>query len=175
MGKIKRISPVKLFLGFIYKDEAVYRKSLNVIQRRFGSIDHESPVFDFSFTDYYEKEMGPGLKKKIVSIERLIQPCELSRIKIITNSIEEKLSESGSRRINIDPGYLDNAKLVLASTKDFYHRIYIGKGIFAELTLYYKDKDYHWLEWTYPDYKSDGYIGFFKEARGIYARKVKDK
>lgn len=173
MGKIKRYPPVKLIFGFIYKDEKYFLKAVSLIEKRFGKIDLQSLAYDFSFTGYYEKEFGLGLKKKFISMQRLIDAGSLLKVKIFTNKIEEKFSLSGLRLINIDPGLIDLAKLVLASTKDFSHRISLGNGIFAEITLIYQDKNYRPLDWTYPDYKSTGYMDFFKQVRETYARQIK--
>lgn len=173
MGKIKRYPPVKLIIGVIFKDEKYFLKAIPLLEKRFGRIDLQSLTFDFSFTDYYEKEFGSGLKKKFISMQRLVDAGALSEIKIFTNKIEKNFSKSGLRLINIDPGLIDLAKLVLASTKDFSHRISLGKGIFAEITLIYQDKNYRPLDWTYPDYKSTGYMDFFKQVREIYARQIK--
>lgn len=175
MGKIKRYPPVKLFFGFTFKDEEYFLKVLSFIEKRFGKLDLQSLTFDFSFTDYYEKEFGLGLKKKFISMQRLIDAGFLSKVKIFTNKIEKKFSKSGLRLINIDPGLIDLAKIVLASTKDFSHRISLGKGIFAEITLIYQDKNYRALDWTYPDYKSTGYMDFFKKVREIYAKQIKGR
>jgi len=99
----------------------------------------------------------------------------LFKIKINTNIIEEKLSKHGLRIINIDPGYLDMAKLILASTKDYKHRIYLDKGIYAEITLFYQNKNFTPWEWTYPDYKSSDYIAIFNHIRALYAEQIKNK
>ena len=169
MGKITRVKPAKLVIGFIFKDEEVFQKVKGILIRKFGKIDFESRVMPFNFTDYYAEELGDGLKRVFVSFRRLIYPANLSRLKIITNSIEKKLLSGRKRLINIDPGYLDLAKLVLASTKDYAHRIYLGKGIFAEITLFFKDNSFRAQEWTYPDYRTDNYIKIFNKIREIYA------
>ncbi|MDD5116045.1 MAG: DUF4416 family protein [Candidatus Omnitrophica bacterium] len=170
MGKINRHSPrVKLIIGFIYKDEAFFFKSRDILKRRFGKTDFESGAVDFDCTDYYEKEMGAGLKKRFVSFSRLIPIQELFRIKLYTNKVESRFLDSGRRMVNIDPGYLDMAKLVLASTKDYAHRIYLGKGVFAEITLSYRGNSFAPNDWTYPDYRSPEYLNIFNAIRELYA------
>lgn len=175
MGVIKSIEPVKLIIGFIFKEEKIFNKAKVALEKQFGIPDFESQRLVFNHTDYYEKELGIGLRRKFISFRKLIRPDKLSKIKIATNKIEDKFSKGKARLINIDPGYLDLAKLVLASTKDFKHRIYLSKGIFAEITLFYQNKSFQTWEWTYPDYRTNEYIGIFNYIRGIYARQIKHK
>ncbi|MDD4894559.1 MAG: DUF4416 family protein [Candidatus Omnitrophica bacterium] len=173
MGKIRAYHPVKLIIGFIFKDAEALNKAEGALKRRFGRTDYESQVLNFTQTDYYESEFGANLKRKFISFTKLIHPKYLPQIKIITNKLEEKLSgENGKRLINIDPGYLDMAKLVLASTKDYNHRIFLDKGICAEITLSYKGKSFAPWEWTYRDYKTAEYIAIFNHIRQIYSTQV---
>ncbi|MDD5692711.1 MAG: DUF4416 family protein [Candidatus Omnitrophica bacterium] len=169
MGKTRKYNPVKLVIGFIYKDEAVFVKAENKLKKRFGAIDLCSPALDFNYTDYYETEMGRGLKRRFVSFRRLIRPEELYRVKLYTNRLECRFLSAGCRPINIDPGYVDMAKLVLASTKDYAHRIYLRKGILAEVTLSYRENSFSPNDWTYPDYRSPEYIAIFNQIRKLYA------
>lgn len=172
MGSIRKPRLVKLIIGFIFKDETVLRKAESILKRHFGEVDFESKVLPFIHTDYYEKEFGTGLSRKFIVFKRLIPPETLARIKIFTNKIEEKYSRESSRVINIDPGYVDLAKLVLASTKDFAHRIYLGSGIYAEVTLSYHDKAFNAKEWTYPDYKTPEYLKIFESIRESYSKQI---
>jgi hypothetical protein len=173
MGTTTKHPEVKLIVGFIAADARLFDTAAGILKRSFGPVDFESPVLAFELTDYYEEEFGRQLKRKFISFKKLIPPDALAKIKITTNRIERKLSAGKKRAINIDPGYLDLAKLVLASTKNFYHRIYIGKDIFAEITLFYQNKDYRTWEWTYPDYRSAAYIEIFKKIRNIYRSQLK--
>jgi len=173
MGKITKPYPVKLIIGFIFKDEMFYRKSKIILERVFSKVDFESPSLPFFHTTYYQKEIGSNLLRKFVSFKKLIKHEELPGIKVFTNKIENKLSQDGLRQINIDPGYLDLAKVVLASAKDYKHRIYSGKGIYAEITLFYQDKTFQPWEWTYPDYRTPEYIRLFNQIRQIYADQAK--
>lgn len=175
MGRIKRHQAVKLTIGFIFKEESIYQESKVILEKRFGKIDFESQTLPFCHTDYYEKEFGKDLKRKLVSFKKLIEPCDLPKVKIITNKIEKELSTGVSRTINIDPGYLDFSKLILASTKDYRHRIYLNRGIYAEVTLFYQEKTFKSWEWTYPDYKTSDYIAIFNRIRQIYAEQIKEK
>jgi hypothetical protein len=173
MGKFAAIYPAKLVIGFIFREESLFNKALEILKKKFGEIDFQSQAFVFDYTDYYEPEFGKGLKKQFVTFKRSIHPQDLARIKIFTNTLEKKLSLDGKRRVNIDPGYLNLAKLVLASTKDFSHRIYLGKGIFGEITLMFKDKSFRPLDWTYPDFRTKEYIELFNQIRQCYADQLR--
>lgn len=176
MGQVKRQGFVKLIIGFIFKEEYAFNKTKIILEKHFGKIDFESQILPFEHTNYYEKELGNPLKRKFISFERLIASQDLPRIKIITNRLENKLSnKKGQRTINIDPGYLNHAKFVLASTKDYKHRIYLNKGIYAEVTLFYEAKTFRPWEWTYPDYKTAAILAIFNLIRGIYSKQIKDK
>lgn len=172
MGKVFSYPPVKLIAGFIFNDEKAFSKAKTILVKRFGEMDFESRVLPFTYTDYYEKEFGAGLKRVFVSFKKLVPLDRLARIKIITNSIEDRLSVKKRRTVNLDPGFVDLAKLVLATTKDFCHRIYLDKGIFAEVTLYYKDKSFRHWDWTYPDYRTPEYIQIFNHIRELYAKQI---
>jgi len=163
----------KLIIGFIFKEENAPDKARPILEKAFGKIDFESQNLAFNHTAYYEKEFGKDLNRRFISFKKLISPSDLPEIKIHTNRVEKKLSSGSSRSINIDPGYLDLAKLILASTKDYKHRIYLNRGIYAEVTLFYENKSYRPWEWTYPDYKSGEYIAIFNCIRDIYARQIK--
>lgn len=172
MGKITKPYPVKLIIGFIFKEDFFYQKAKILLEKAFGKVDFESQGLPFFHTQYYQKEMGDKLKRKFISFRRLINPQYLPKIKILTNTTECKFSIGSKRQINIDPGYLDMAKLILCSTKDYRHRIYLDKGIYAEITLFYQDKTFKPWEWTYPDYKSQEYILIFNQIRQIYAQQL---
>ena len=120
--------------------------------------------------------MGRGLKRRFYSFSESIKPDRLVDIKLLTNEIEDRFSRSAdfpSRRINLDPGYISPAKLVLASTKNYSHRIYLAKGIYAEVTLYFEKGTFHSFPWTYPDYKSKEYLEIFNKIRGGYLKILK--
>ncbi len=175
MGNIQKEIPVKLICGFIFSDKESFIKASAFLSRKFGKIDFESESLVFNFTGYYEKELGNDLKRKFISFERLIWPSKLCSIKIYTNKIESKFLINSNRKINIDPGYVDASKLVLATTKDYSHRIYLSKGIFAEVTLAIQDKCFVPCLWTYPDYRTDVYLKVFNQIRLIYLGQLKNK
>lgn len=171
-GKTHR---VKLITGLIYRDVQNYLTIKPILLRLFGPMDYESPEIDFGPTNYYKQEFGPGLKRKFLSFSGLIDPSKLAEIKATTNKLEFKFSSGSKRTVNIDPGYLDMAKLVLASTKDFCHRIYISKGIFAEVTLVYRKNSFDHWDWTYPDYRTAEYKQIFNDIRKIYESQMRPK
>lgn len=173
MGKTQKPQAVKLISGFIFKEEENFKKANGLLERRFGQVDFQSEPLPFDYTNYYAKEFGLGLKRTFLSFKKLIYPQQLSGIKVFTKTLEKRLSLKGSRRVNIDPGYLDLAKLVLASTKDFSHRIYLNRGIWAEVTLVYQGKTFKPWEWTYPDYRTQEYLAIFNRIRAIYSAQIK--
>lgn len=168
MKGVKRYPPVKLIIGLISSQESLFEKIEILLSRKFGDVDFRSPVLAFNHTDYYEKEFGKNLKRKFLSFNKLVEPETLAKIKLYTNRIEDKFRRQEKRQINIDPGYLTDSKLILATTKNFRHRIYLEKGIYAEVTLYYAAGNFHPWEWTYPDYKTKEYIDIFNQIRRIY-------
>ena len=168
MGRIVRNQPVKLICGLLFKDEAWADKAITILRRYFGEVDFQSESVPFTQTAYYEKELGPCLFRKFLAFRRLIEPSSLADIKLITNRIENRLSRKGKRTVNLDPGYLELAKLILASTKNYSHRIYLGKGIYAELTLMYRGNKFFPLEWTYPDYRTEWSLRVMQDIRQVY-------
>ncbi|MFH1857217.1 MAG: DUF4416 family protein [Candidatus Omnitrophota bacterium] len=174
MAKARNPENVKLIIGLISKKE--YLESvIGILKKKIGAIDFYSDVFNFTHTDYYFKEMGSPLCRQFISFKKLVSPVCLWKMKRFTNKLENKFLKEGRRQINIDPGYLNFSKLVLASAKDFAHRIYLNKGIYAEITLIYQNEEYQKLEWTFPDYASETYRRLFKEVRNIYAKQVKER
>jgi hypothetical protein len=164
----KKALPVKLIVGLIFPKEALLEKAELILSKKFGTIDFKSQILPFEHTDYYWAELGRPLKRKFLSFARLILPENLPEIKLYTKRVEHALSIRNSRQINIDPGYLSLSKLVLATTKDYTHRIYLRRGIYAEVTLFYRKGSFSPWEWTYPDYKSADYIDIFNRIRNLY-------
>jgi hypothetical protein len=171
MGDILLPSSVLLIIAASSR----YRDALDEARER--CVQHYDPValvsdaFDFLETDYYTPTMGPDLKKQFFAFERLIDPAVLADIKRQTNEWEAEYNaharHAEARPLNLDPGYITPAKLVLASTKDHAHRIYLREGIFAEVTLAYRRGRWQPLEWTYPDYRRDDYQSFFTRCRDL--------
>jgi len=167
MGKAKKPRQVKLVIGMLAKNQKLFDAAEEFFIKHFGPIDYKSPLIPFNYTDYYKKEMGSPLKRKFISFKTAIQPERIAEIKLSANSIEEKLSVNKKRRVNIDPGYISDSKLVLATTKDYFHRIYLGRGIYAEITLRWRKGSFEPLEWTYPDYRSKEYTAILNNIRNM--------
>lgn len=174
MGEIKSPDPVLLLVAAFASREEPLAWARERLVGRFGPIALESETVRFDrFTDYYAASMGSSLMKRFWAFQNLVDPSELAAIKCFTNSLEdEALSFPGlpetaepGRPLNLDPGYIDLGKLILASTKDHAHRIYLQKGIFGETTLIYTKKHWTSLPWTYPDYQSETYQRFFDRCR----------
>ncbi len=174
MGKITAPSKVKLFVGMLSQDVTLFGQITDRLSRVFGPCDLESPVWPWDHTTYYQKEMGPELKRKFIFFEEPVGPGDIADIKLHTVKLEGGyLNEKGGRRINLDPGYLDSAKVVLVSTKDFSHRIYLDRGIYGEVTLIYSGGDYQILPYTFPDFRTAEYMEIFRAARVLYRKRMK--
>lgn len=165
---------VKLFMGLIFSGHIDIKNVQEDFISDFGDIDFESEVIDFNYTDYYCPEMGKPLFRKFISFRNLIYPGKLASIKNITCKIEERFAKDHNRGVNIDPGYIEPAKIVLASTKNFFHRIYLGEGIYGEVTLYWKkDEGYKYFDWTFPDYRTPEYRNILEKIRDRYMITIK--
>ncbi len=175
MSHPQKPSPNLFFLAITGKDLSLWEKVLINLEPDLGKVVLQSEIYDFSsFTSYYAKEMGEALKKGFYFFERLREPEFLIDLKYTCYKIERELAEpSGNRTVNLDPGYIALSKIVLSTFKDFSHRIYIGKGVFAEVTLIFKGKSFTELPWTYPDYKQPQIIATFNKARAWYKNKLK--
>lgn len=169
MGDVIQQRPVLLIAAVFSR----YEEALDWARARFaeawGPIALESDRFDHRETNYYEKSMGPELRKMFLASETLIDPGELPRLKLLGNSWEDEYRDTHPhaepRPLNIDPGYITEAKLVLASTKDRDHRLYLSQGIFAEVTLHFARGGWQTRPWTYPDYQRADYHEFFTRCR----------
>ena len=163
--------PVKLFIGMLAADPGLFDQCAVLLAGHYGPVESESPVWGWYASDYYREEMGAVLFRKFISFQRLVDPDVLPSVKLRTNSMEASLAVPGEppgrRRINLDPGYVTEAKVVLASTKDYSHRISIGSGMYAEVTLHYSKKDQGFVAsgHTYPDYRSDEVRAWFCAVR----------
>lgn len=138
----------------------------------FGNLEEVIGPLKFDFTKYYDKEFGTGIKRWIVTFRDMVDPSSLATLKVLTNFIEEKLSRNGRRQFNLDPGLITLGNFVLATGKNNAHRIYLSRGIFADLTLIFRRASYHPLEWTYPDYSDPELIGILNQVRETYKLKL---
>lgn len=168
MGILEKQKPVKLVVSLIYKDDNSAEYAEKTLKRLYGPLEDMTKTFPFESTDYYYNEFGKPLRRKLLCFRRLLDKKNLADIKLKTNRIEDRARKEGNRTVNIDPGYVTEAKLVLLTTKDYTHRIYIGKRIFAEITLFFQDGTFNAWPWTYPDYASEDMIGYFNSVRQLY-------
>jgi hypothetical protein len=168
MGEVREPQSVKVFVGILLALPSTLPELRVLLAEQLGPVDSESQLLEFDYTNYYEPEMGPDLKRIFLGFHRLASADVLVDLKLFTNRVESNFAVNGKRYVNMDPGYLTAARVVLASTKDFAHRLYLGKGIYGEVTLMYQKKDFQTLPWTYPDYRSEGYRQFFREMRRVY-------
>ncbi len=173
MGTAREPQPVKLIASLLTGDLGLLAAVKESLSRAFGPIDFESELLPFDHTDYYAAEFGPGLQRQIVTFAELVDPGDLPAIKRKTNDVEQASAAHGSRRVNIDPGYVSLGKMVLASTKNHAHRLYLGKGIYGEGTLTYQRGRFRAWSWTYPDYASEDYCVLFDQIRERYKAQLR--
>ena len=176
MGTITIPRPVKAVIGVLTPEPHLLSTVYAELTQHLGPIDFASELLPFTVTKHYESEMGAGIQRQFISFERLIDAGTLVEMKLFTNKVEQdftiKNSEGEMRRVNLDAGYLCQAKLVLASTKDNAHRIYLRDGIYAEITLRFYRKTFQPWEWSYPDYHLPTYIAIFNLIRKIYRNQL---
>ena len=165
MGTPSPHEPAFLFAAFFSQDQSLIARGVSSLSEKFGVPESSSGIFAFDETDYYAEEMGPILYKELYLFPAAIDPGDIADIKLFTNSLEAEYSEGGRRKLNIDPGYITLTKVVLATTKNYSHRIYIRKGIYCEITLSWYKGNFKPNPWTYPDYKKPQVIDFLNESR----------
>lgn len=177
MGIPKQPKPVKPFVALLAPSEDLFASAEHRLINLLGSIDRASGFLPWEVTDYYTEEMGSQLRRRFVSFAALASPEGLPDLKLATQALEGEYrwtsGEKSGRRINIDPGYLDAGKVVLASTKNAPHRLYLRAGIYGEVTLLYHSGTFHDLSYTYADYRWPEAIAFFSEVRALYLRRLK--
>jgi hypothetical protein len=157
----------KLFIGILFSSEVVLDAAEKMLIRKFGEIDFRTKNIPFIHTKYYS-DMGTGQYKVLLSFKKLIRREKIVEIKLLTNRLEKRFSEEGVRKINIDPGYLTLSNVYLATCREFFHRIYLGKGVYLENEYRYLAKRFQSWEWTNPDYQKPEYLYFFHELRRLY-------
>ena len=179
MWQTNKPKPVKLIVGIFAADAECLQKAVEAVTSQFGQADLISDVWPFDKTNYYKEQTGEHILRQFVSIEKPIDSGELAAIKHTTNKLEQNLAvqlkRNVPRPVNLDPGIIEPSKLVLATTKNYSHRIYIGKKMYAEVTLIF-DKG-HWLPlpYTYPDYRQQCYFDFFEKVRTKLLEQLKSE
>ena len=169
MSQPQNPQSAKLVMGLLVHDKLLIPIVAKHLEQVFGQIDMISPWMDFNYTEYYAAEMGSPLHRRVLTFRNLIDQQELAAIKLATNALEKTFSTDGNRGVNIDPGYLLYERFVLATGKNYSHRIYIGQRIYADLTLIFQQGNYQSLPWTYPDYADVRMISFLRRVRDKYA------
>jgi len=174
MAQCNNPVPVKYFIAILYHEENAFLSAIQMIKSVFGEIDFEGEDHLFDVTDYYEPEMGKPLYRRIVSLEDLNSPQEIVSIKLKCNEIENVSTVNSKRIINCDAGYLDHNKILLASAKDAGQKVYLDKGIYADLAARYKSGSYQPFEWSFPDFKDGRYDKEFLHIRRMYMLQIKE-
>jgi hypothetical protein len=167
MGAIKPPELSLLFISVLYGKSDIFSQAKEILENKLGDVLYISPSLTWDYSAYYKDEIGWPLFRQIIFFKNLIDPVLLVDIKIKTNEIESAFTSDGKRQINLDPGYLTLSKIVLASTKNYAHRLYLGKGIYGEITLIYKNGTYSPHLFTYRDYQDKSHIDIFMQAREI--------
>jgi len=173
VGKASRPEAVLLFSSILYREDAPLEEGKGLLLQRFGDTCFVSESLPFTYTDYYHQEMGAPLARIVMAFSGLVPRDCLPGVKTITNDIEDRFLRNGSRVLNIDPGILSLENVCLATTKPYSHRIYLSRGIWAEVTLMFRRDSYQKLEWTYPDYASPEMIRIFNSLRDTYKRSIR--
>ncbi len=178
MGQILPSCPALLLLAAFSRHQPALRWARDRAVEAWGPVAIDGPTFRFTDTDYYEPTMGAGLRKVFLAFAGPFDPGELADVKLQTNRWEQEYADSSQqpepRPLNLDPGYLTLGKLVLASTKDHAHRVYLARGIYAEVTLYYKHDRWRSREWTFADYRREDYQRFFSQCRRFLRQRQRE-
>jgi hypothetical protein len=166
------VNPEKaiLFAGCLFARTEIFESAETLLREYFGSIYFKSRIEPWNYSIYYDREMVSPLYRIFCFFERIIDPSFLAEAKLLTNEIEQEFARDSRRQINLDPGYMTPAKVVLASTKNYSHRVYLSKGIYGEVALLYKNKSFHPLPYTYRDYRDPIFIDVFKQARRFFKK-----
>lgn len=175
MSRLKEPPPVKLFTSLVHGPDSPLDECIRSLEEGIGEIEFSSGILPFGNTGYYEEEMGTGLKRTILTYRKLIRRDEIVELKIFTNKLEKVFSFEDKRTINIDPGYIAQEHVILATGKGFSHRPYLGRGVYADLTLMYVKDEFRTLEWTYPDYGTIEMRELIRELRHKYAVQLKEE
>ncbi len=174
MGTPRPFPPAKLVVAVIASRLDRRGEARGRLEALFGPVDVERDPDPFTFTTYYDREMGGPLSRWFLSFERLVSPDSLASIKLATNALEGELAESGRRTFNFDPGLLTLARFSLATTKESAHRIPLRDGIYAEVTLKYEKGGFRPLPWTYPDYRSERYLAVLERIRARLKEQLRE-
>ncbi|KJR41324.1 GTP-binding protein [Candidatus Magnetoovum chiemensis] len=165
MGRPAEPEQALLFAGLLYADVNIFKTVVPILEKTFGTIYLLSDELRWNYSNYYADELGQTIMRRFAIFKTIISANEIVQLKLRSNDIEASSSINGKRTVNIDPGYITSAKIVLATTKNYSHRIYLNDGIYGEVTLYYKHNNYVPHIFTYADYKEDDTIAFLIKGR----------
>ena len=174
MAQPEPVDPVKLVVAVLYVDTGVLEEALENLRGIWGETDFVGEPHDFDVTPYYAEEMGARLQRKLLSFKTLLAPGVLVEAKLQCNGIEDALAIPQGRRVNLDVGYLDHHKLVLASVKAAGQKVYLGSGVYADLMLRYHNGRLCPFEWTFPDFRDGRYDGELLEIRTQYLDQLRE-
>jgi len=149
----------------IFSERRLLDQALKCLESELSTLDCESDIMLFHYTDYYAAEMGSPLYRYFAAFSELRDPLFLPQCKHITMELEQRFSVKGKRRINLDPGYLSLSSMVIATAKNHCHRIPLSAGVYAQLEYVVRNGCLQPLEWTYPDFRSAEYMAFFNALR----------
>lgn len=175
MGTELETLPVKLIVGILFSDRTACEKALLSLTRKFGAADYETKPVLFTQTDYYDREMGTPIYRMFMAFKKLVLPHRIAGIKKWSDTLEKRFTKNGNRKVNVDPGYISLNNLVLATTKNYGHRIALSSSIYAEVTLMYQKGAFETLPWTYPDYRDAANIPHFTEIRRLLKEQYDQK
>jgi hypothetical protein len=161
-----------IFVASLFSSQEAFTAAASKLQEQFGRSYYQSPPLLWNYSTYYDGELGTPLCRRFIFFERVVDPMSLVEAKLAVREIESELSLNGKRGINLDPGYMSLAKVVLASRKNYSHRIYLGKGVFCELELYYQEGRFNPLPYTYLDYRDDIFLAHFRKARALFKTRL---
>ena len=164
MGTIREATPAKLFMAVMHRHDFDPSPLLAQLADRYGATDFRCAPHLFG-SSYYEAEMGMGLVKFLISFAPLVRQERLAGVKRETNELEKAGADARGRVYNLDPGIITHYSVILATTKGYAHRVYLGEGIYAEPTLLFRRGALDALPWSYPDYQTSAAQRFFREAR----------
>jgi len=173
MGTAGSFIPEKLVMGILSSCPEREKELRSVLAAQWGAIDYYSDPIPFTFTHYYDGEMGGPIVRRFAAFEPLVDPSCLSRVKQQTNALEDRFREAATRRVNLDPGLMALSRFSLATTKESAHRLPLSDGIYAEITLLYSRGSFHPLEWTYPDFCSPAYLAVLNAIRARYKEQLR--
>jgi Domain of unknown function (DUF4416) len=161
-----------LFVGCLYSSSDIFNASSLELKEIFGKTLFESAPLLWDYTEYYANELVPPILRKFIFFEQPVDSSVVVDAKFGTMGVEARFSRDGKRQINIDPGYMTLAKVVLVSRKNYSHRVHLGRGVFGEVELFHKDGVFNALPYTYPDYRDEAFLKIFVEARTFLKKKI---